>query len=216
MLWRQPHPMGTSWLPANVVYGEGLFLELDEQALARWESTPAVIARVNPVMDRYKVVQERRGLRKRPLEPRLVLLHTFAHLLMNRLTFDCGYGSSSLRERLYISSDPDAPMAGVLIYTAAGDAEGTMGGLVRMGKPGYLEPVIRRALEVARWCSADPICMEMGERGGQGPDSCNLAACHNCALVPETACEEFNRFLDRGVVIGMPDNRALGYFAGLV
>lgn len=215
MLWRQPPPLGTGWLPANVVYGEGIFLELDEQLLARWESTPAVINRVNPVLGRYSVVQEQRKLRVRPLGPRFVLLHTLAHLLMNRLTFDCGYGSSSLRERLYVSTDPTVPMAGILIYTAAGDSEGTMGGLVRMGKPGYLEPVIRRALEAARWCSADPICMEMGDHGGQGPDSCNLAACHNCALVPETACEEFNRFLDRGVAIGVPDNRALGYFDGL-
>ena len=46
-----------------------------------------------------------------------------------------------------------------------------MGGLVRMEKPGYLEPVIRRAIENARWCSADPVCMEMGSSGGQGPDS---------------------------------------------
>jgi hypothetical protein len=103
-------------------------------------------------------------------------------------------------------------MAGQLIYTAAGDAEGTMGGLVRMGRSGYLEPVISKALENAEWCSADPVCMEMGSSGGQGPDSCNLAACHNCALVPETACERFNRFLDRGLVIGTLDERTLGYF----
>jgi hypothetical protein len=131
---------------------------------------------------------------------------------MNRLTFDCGYGSASLRERLYVSEDQNAPMAGLLLYTAAGDTEGTMGGLVRMGKPGYLEPVLQQALLDAMWCSTDPVCMEVGESGGQGPDSCNLAACHNCTLVPETACEEFNRFLDRGVVVGEPGNRMLGYF----
>jgi hypothetical protein len=87
-----------------------------------------------------------------------------------------------------------------------------MGGLVRMGKPGNLEPVIRRALDAAQWCSADPVCMEMSHRGGQGPDSCNLAACHNCALVPETACERFNQFLDRGVVVGELGCPDLGYF----
>ena len=131
---------------------------------------------------------------------------------MNRLTFECGYSSAALRERLYYSNHPDQPMAGILIYTAAGDAEGTMGGLVRMGKPGNLEPVIRRALESADWCSADPVCAEAGEVGGQGPDSLNLAACHNCALVPETACEEFNRLLDRGMVIGTPDDTDIGFF----
>ncbi len=88
-----------------------------------------------------------------------------------------------------------------------------MGGLVRMGKAGYFEPVLRRALEGARWCSADPVCMESGESGGQGPDSCNLAACHSCALVPETACEEFNRLLDRGLVIGSLNEPAIGFFS---
>src|SRR5882762_7639765 len=91
----------------------------------------------------------------------------------------------------YTCQTAKPPMAGILLYTAAGDAEGTMGGLVRMGKKGLLEPMLRRALEGARWCSADPVCMEMALRGGQGPDSCNLAACHSCALMPETACELF-------------------------
>jgi hypothetical protein len=103
-------------------------------------------------------------------------------------------------------------MAGILIYTADGDAEGTMGGLVRMGKPSYIEPVILRALQNALWCSADPVCMEVGGHSGQGPDSCNLAACHNCALVPETACEHFNRFLDRAVVISGIGDSDMGYF----
>jgi hypothetical protein len=127
----------------------------------------------------------------------------------------CGYSTAALRERLYVSDSASAPMAGVLIYTAAGDAEGTMGGLVRMVKPDYLEPAIFAALRSAIWCSADPVCMESGTNWGQGPDSCNLAACHNCGLVPETACEEFNRFLDRGVVIGTVERRDVGFFDGI-
>ena len=87
-----------------------------------------------------------------------------------------------------------------------------MGGLVRLGKPGFLEPIVRKAIEEARWCGADPVCMEMGDLGGQGPDSCNIAACHNCTLVPETSCEEFNRFLDRGVVVGSMSDSTLGFF----
>ena len=129
---------------------------------------------------------------------------------MNRLTYECGYSSAALRERLYC----EPGMYGVLIYTAAGDSEGTMGGLVRMGRPGRLEPVVDNAISAAAWCSSDPICMECGEIGGQGPDSCNLAACHSCALVPETACEEFNRFLDRGMLVGSMDDPSLGYFSG--
>jgi hypothetical protein len=161
---------------------------------------------------RYEELQKSRRLSDQEISPRFVLLHTFAHLLMNRLTFECGYSSAALRERLYVSADPNGPMGGVLIYTADGDAEGTMGGLVRMGKRGYIEPVIRRALKDATWCSVDPVCIEIGGMGGQGPDSCNLAACHNCALVPETACENFNRFLDRVVVIGDIERPDIGYF----
>ncbi|MGJ5676837.1 MAG: DrmB family protein [Nostochopsis sp.] len=213
-LWRKP-PQKDSWLPAYVVYGEGIFIEFNETRLHQWlqKYGNEIYSRIQPLVDRYQKIQEQRHLRKRSITPRFILLHTFAHLLMNRLTFECGYSSAALRERLYVSDNPDAPMAGVLIYTAAGDSEGTMGGLVRMGKPGNFEPVVRSLLEVASWCSADPVCMEVGESGGQGPDSCNLAACHSCALVPETACEEFNRFLDRGVVVGDIKNRNIGFFA---
>jgi hypothetical protein len=206
------------WLPATVVYGEGIFLELNGGMLQEWErkNAAALSKHLRPLVENYARVQQSRHLRDKPLSPRFLLLHTFAHMLMNRLTFECGYSSAALRERLYVSDNPGAPMAGVLIYTADGDAEGTMGGLVRMGKPDYLEPVIRRALEQAQWCSADPVCREMGESGGQGPDSCNLAACHNCALVPETACEEFNRFLDRSIVIGDIDRPGIGFFTAPV
>lgn len=201
------------WLPAYMVFGEGVFLTLDEQRLRQWEAQPEIQDRVQPLVDRYHALRQTRHLRDRHVGPRYVLLHTLAHLLINRLTFECGYSSAALRERLYVSEHPTAPMAGILIYTAAGDAEGTLGGLVRMGKPGRLEPLLERALSGARWCSADPVCMEMGQSGGQGPDSLNLAACHGCSLVPETACEEFNRLLDRGLVIGAFKNSSIGFFS---
>lgn len=212
MLWRSVPQGNNSWLPAYIVYGEGIFLELNEERLQIWEKQISVIDRVRFLVDRYQRNQQARGLRVRQIGPRFIFLHTLAHLLMNQLTFECGYSSASLRERLYVSETAGAPMAGILIYTAAGDAEGTMGGLVRMGKQGYFEPMVLKALEKATWCSADPVCMEMGSRGGQGPDNCNLAACHNCGLVPETACEEFNRFLDRALVVGSLDNSDIGYF----
>ncbi|MFG1495172.1 DUF1998 domain-containing protein [Saccharospirillum sp. HFRX-1] len=205
-------PPDKKWLPANVVYGEGIFLTLDEQRLRRWEGKPEVQKRVQPLIARYHALCQSRRLHSRNIGPRYVLLHTISHLLINRLTFECGYSSAALRERLYVSENPGAPMAGILIYTAAGDSEGTLGGLVRMGKPGRLEPLLKRTLASAQWCSADPVCMEMGQRGGQGPDSLNLAACHGCSLVPETACEEFNRLLDRGLVIGPFAQSDIGFF----
>lgn len=214
LLWRD-HERATEWLPAYYVFGEGIFFEFNEGLLRAWEDKPEVIERASRLTNTYREVLGKRQLEERNIGPRFVLLHTFAHLVMNRMVFECGYSSASLRERIYCSENRQHPMAGVLIYTAAGDSEGTMGGLVRMGKPGSLEPVVSRAIEHAKWCSADPVCMEIGEGGGQGPDSCNLAACHNCALIPETSCEEFNRLLDRALVVGSLKNRDIGYFSSL-
>jgi hypothetical protein len=204
------HPIG-DWLPAYTVSGEGIYFEFDEARLRAWENRPDVADRADRLARHYLGVREERGLGDRDITPRFILVHTMAHLIINQLIFECGYSTASLRERLYVSSDLDSPMAGLLIYTAAGDAEGTMGGLVRMGKPGNLERVWDASLTNAEWCSTDPICMEAGE-AGQGPDSCNLAACHSCALLPETSCEEFNRFLDRGLIIGSLKQPEIGFF----
>ncbi|MDC4713408.1 hypothetical protein NQ806_12855, partial [Acinetobacter baumannii] len=100
---------------------------------------------------------------------------------------------------------------GLLIYTASGDSEGSLGGLVRMAKQGTLELIIRKAIESSNWCSSDPICREVGNNGGQGPNGMNLAACHNCALLPETSCECFNSLLDRGTITST-DLCGNGYF----
>jgi hypothetical protein len=171
-----------------------------------------VQARAQKITDHYGQIASQRGLQARALGPRFVMLHTLGHLLINELIFACGYSSASLRERLYVSTAQGREMAGLLIYTAAGDSEGTMGGLVRMARPDPLRSVFASAISNARWCSTDPVCMDAGEKG-QGPDSCNLAACHGCGLLPETSCEEFNRFLDRGLVIGTFTEPGLGYFS---
>lgn len=211
LLRRRPLPPDRDWLPAYVVKGEGVYFELDRERLAAWEARDAVQARADLIADRYGQVIADRGGRPRDVSPRMVMLHTLAHLLINELVFTCGYSSASLRERLYVSRERGRDMAGLLIYTAAGDSEGTMGGLVRMSRPDRLQPVFAAALSDAHWCSTDPVCMDAGARG-QGPDSCNLAACHGCALLPETSCEEFNRFLDRGLVVGTFEDPTLGFF----
>lgn len=212
LLRRRPLPPERDWLPAYVVKGEGIYVELDSEKLARWEARDEVQARADLIAGRYNEVVADRGGRLRNIRPRMVMLHTLAHLLINELVFTCGYSSASLRERLYVSRESGREMAGFLIYTAAGDSEGTMGGLVRMARKDRLRHVFASALSDAHWCSTDPVCMDAGVKG-QGPDSCNLAACHGCALLPETSCEEFNRFLDRGLVIGTFDTPDLGYFS---
>jgi hypothetical protein len=204
-LWQQV-PEDESWLPAIRTYGEGFFLELDEQKLQAWESREDVKARAALITKRV----EANGIRSTSeVNARFILLHTLAHLLINQLTFSAGYSTASLRERLFVSRQPKTLMAGVLLYTAAGDSEGTMGGLVRLGKPKNFELVLRQALEKASWCSSDPVCVESK---GQGLHSLNLAACHHCALLPETSCEEFNRFLDRVLVVGSLENPKVGFF----
>jgi hypothetical protein len=212
LLRRESLPPEHDWLPAYVVKGEGIYLELNASRLAAWEARAEVQVRADKLAIHYGGIVSQRGMQPRALSPRFILLHTLGHLLINELVFTCGYSSASLRERLYVSAAPNREMAGLLVYTAAGDSEGTMGGLVRMARPERLRQVVESALNDARWCSTDPVCMDAGEKG-QGPDSCNLAACHGCALLPETSCEEFNRFLDRGLVIGTFKDPSLGYFS---
>lgn len=197
------------WLPAIEVYGEGIFIEFNSVALKEWSLLESVRARINK-LDRAYHASTFGKFSTGGLRPEFVLLHTFAHLLINQLSFECGYGSSSIRERIYCEkTSNECDMYGVLIYTASGDSEGSLGGLVRQGEPGRIEDTIVSALRNAAWCSSDPICIQSG---GQGPESCNLAACHNCALLPETCCENGNRLLDRGLVIGTLDNPKTGFF----
>ncbi|MBX3743221.1 MAG: DUF1998 domain-containing protein [Akkermansiaceae bacterium] len=217
------HPPAQSldrWLPAIRTYGEGIYLELSEERLAWWQREKAgpLAARLDDAFIR-RLAQESKTLPPSDAPgpawaTRYLLVHSLAHILINQLVYECGYGTASLRERLYVSADPAAPMAGILIYTAAGDSEGTLGGLVRLGRPDRLGPVVRRALSRASWCSADPVCSE--HLGGQGSRLANLAACHACVLLPETSCETINQGLDRAMVVGLPDDRSLGFFSELL
>ena len=200
------------WLPAIEVFGEGIFFEFSKEALDIWAAKLSVTKRIQPMNHSYQASWISKAVPGN-LRPQFVLLHTFAHLLINQLSFECGYGSSSIRERVYCERCNDEyGMCGVLLYTASGDSEGSLGGLVRQGEPGRLEDTVLDAIETARWCSADPICIQSG---GQGPDSVNLAACHNCALLPETCCELGNRLLDRGLVIGTLEQPDIGFFSPL-
>lgn len=200
------------WLPAVEVYGEGIFFEFDPIALSDWAGRREVIERVEILNESYNKSKFSKAATGN-LRAEYVLIHTFAHLLINQLSYECGYGSSSIRERIYCEKTTNkSNMCGVLIYTASGDSEGSLGGLVRQGEPGRLEDTILAAFHNAEWCSSDPICIQSV---GQGPESCNLAACHNCALLPETCCECGNRLLDRGLVVGTLENASIGFFGSL-
>lgn len=183
--------------PAMELFGEGIFLRFDERAISEWERDPAVQSRADILLNRRQNMEWSHRLDVP--EPRFIALHTIAHLLIRRLAFASGYSSAALQERIYANSERTDRTAGLLIYTAAGDAQGTLGGLVRLGEPKRLIPLVIAALDDADVCSNDPVCIESDR---QGSSSLNLSACHGCALISETSCEAGNRLLDRQLVLG--------------
>ncbi|GII52786.1 hypothetical protein Pth03_11750 [Planotetraspora thailandica] len=195
------------WLPAIEVIGEGVFLRLDQERLAEWESRPEVTERVAPLDRGYRQRFWDRGTEPdRVITPRLVLIHTLAHAIINEWSLDSGYPAAALRERLYTSNS----MAGLLIYTATSDSAGSLGGIVAQVESGDLDGSIRRAIERVSWCSADPLCIETQT---SGVDNLNRAACHACVLLPETSCEEYNTLLDRALLTGLHENNSVGFFS---
>jgi hypothetical protein len=201
------------WVPANEIRGEGIFFQFNEDEINDW------LVRV-PELDRqffeaHTAWRKARGL-PNPEEfypgARFVLIHSFAHALIRQLSLECGYTAASLRERIYSrNAMGSAPaMAGVLIYTAAPDSEGTLGGLVSLGKPEVLERHLNQALDSMRLCSSDPLCAE--HHAGKEGTSLHGASCHACLFAPETSCERGNKYLDRSVLIPTVDQSLFSFF----
>ena len=195
------------WVPANQVHGEGIFIQFDEAALVKWEALAGV----------KKVDQMLRGGHRgwrnsRHLDPnegypgiRYAMLHTLSHLLIRELALECGYNAASIRERIYA----DTSQAGILIYTAAADSDGTLGGLVDLGKPENLGRLLEQALNRSKICSSDPLC---SEHDPEKDRSLHGAACHACSLVAETSCERGNRYLDRSLLVPTLERSDAAFF----
>jgi hypothetical protein len=203
-----------NWLPAMEVRGEGVFLRLDDDRLDAWSRATAVAARVERMRTAHQRLMEQRAtdptrLPPSPATPRMVLLHTLAHVLINEWSLDAGYPAAALRERLYAGDG----MAGILVYTATSDSAGSLGGLVVQGEPDRLAATIHSAVHRSEWCSSDPLCVESEASGTGGT---NLAACHACVMLPETSCEHNNILLDRALLVGTPDDPRLGFFADIL
>lgn len=203
----------TRWYPAYEVRGEGVFIEFNQHDIDTWiEGNPQIKQRTEKLSENYANSYIGRN-HPRNITPKFILLHTLSHLLITQLSFECGYSIASLSERLYCSEKTDGKeMAGILIYTASGDSEGTLGGLVRQGRPDAFPRIFKKAVNAAKTCSNDPVCITSR---GQGRDSLNLAACHACALLPETCCEERNAFLDRAMIVGTFEDRGIGFWSDL-
>ena len=207
----------SEWLPAVEVRGEGIFFQFNMETLGVWENLREPFGRASRLEahKNKRLENNEPNLTRRDgkISERLLLAHSFSHALIKQLAFECGYDASSLKERLFVESNEERDMCAVLVYTASGDSEGSLGGLVERARPGLLENSIREAIVDAASCSNDPICMETGL---DGMNKGNVAACHACNMLPETSCEHSNYLLDRSALIGTYDDPAQGYFAALL
>lgn len=202
------------WVPANQVHGEGIFIQFDEAALRAWEAQ-AGVQRVDGMLKAgHGGWRNSRHLDPNESYPgiRYAMLHTLSHLLIRELALECGYNAASIRERIYADVSSTNPQAGILIYTAAADSDGTLGGLVDLGKPENLGRLLRQALNRSKICSSDPLCSEHDPSKDR---SLHAAACHACSLVAETSCERGNRYLDRSLLVQTLDRGDAAFFAGL-
>jgi hypothetical protein len=204
--------LAPKWVPTSEVRGEGIFLQFSDEAIEAWiEKTKS---RDAEFMEAHRRWRSNRGLEPADGYPtmRYVLLHSLAHALIRQFSLECGYTMASIRERIF-SRSPGAdqePMAGILLYTAAPDSEGTLGGLVSLGEPKSLGRHLDQALESMKLCTSDPLCAEHHP----ARDSLTLhgAACHACLFLPETSCERGNKYLDRSVLVATVEMSDLAFF----
>ncbi|KAB1947544.1 DUF1998 domain-containing protein [Micromonospora sp. ALFpr18c] len=201
-----------TWVPATEDRGEGIFLQLDLDAVAKWEKTVEGSA----LWEAHRKAHRRNFARRfsetakildpdtRLPGPRYWLVHTFAHVLIREMAMYSGYGAASLTERIYAWNDASQreSAAGLLICTTASDSEGTLGGLVALAEPARLQTIVRTALRRATRCSSDPICAMRTPTDPE--DFLHGAACHTCSFASETSCEKANRFLDRRFLLDLP------------
>lgn len=209
----------STWVPATEVRGEGIFIQFNEAALQAWLNRCAATSFAAQFEQAHRNWRRVRGIVPEEAnypELRYVLLHSFAHALMRQVTLECGYTAASVRERIYSRAPNETPeqpepMAGVLIYTATPDSEGTLGGLVNLGEPEQLGRLLRLALRDAQRCASDPLCAE--HPPSHDGITLHAAACHACLFAPETSCERGNRYLDRAVLAPTVEHETLSFFA---
>jgi hypothetical protein len=196
-------------VPAVENRGEGVFIGFDKAAIDAWAARPAVLERGRMLMRAHAAWARERGA-KNAVFPGLpyYCLHSLAHLLITEVSLACGYSSSSIRERVYVS----AGGYGILLYTGVSGSEGTLGGLVEVGR--RIEEYLLRAVERARLCSNDPVCAQHEADSPYEARYLHGAACHGCLLIAETSCEHFNQCLDRALVVPTVDEGSCALLDG--
>lgn len=197
------------WLPAAEINGEGIFIEFNRSSLNDWLNLKTVDELSKKYEEGYKAYCEKKNWTiKTSRNAIYVLMHTFSHLLIKQMSLSSGYSSAAIRERIYF----DDKMSGVLLYTGSADKEGSLGGLVELGNIQNLIKLMRDAFQEALLCTNDPECLN----NKPSTDTLNGAACHSCCMVSETACENGNKMLDRGLVVPIYQREEQSYFKELV
>src|SRR5271155_4539942 len=121
------------WFPAIENRGEGVFITVSAQTIAAWRDTEGARRRSAQFLaGKAAWNKDHPGSDRKLLGPAYIMLHSLAHMLLTRISLDCGYPAAALRERIYAL--PDAGMFGILIHTGTSGSEGTLGGLVEAGR----------------------------------------------------------------------------------
>jgi hypothetical protein len=195
------------WLPAIENRGEGVFIAFKKDAVDAWLERKTVALRGRQLSEGFAAwLHEHSGSKRKFMGLPYIMLHTFSHLLITAVALECGYPASSIRERVYASSIG----YGILLHTGSQDAEGTLGGLVEVGR--RIHQHINAALELARLCSNDPVCAQHEPSNAQERRFLSGASCHGCVLIAETSCEQHNEFLDRALVVPTLNNLGAEFF----
>ena len=190
-----------TWVPTVEVRGEGVFVSFDIEKISHWLARPEVNKREEQLYLGHRLWRTARNLEPNAGFPGAVYiaLHTLAHALISEFSVECGYGMASIRERIYASDyGKSLEMAGIMLYTSAPDSEGTLGGLVELGKPNNLGRLMESAIDKAKLCSSDPLC---SEHDCTKDATLHGAACHACIFASETSCEKGNKYLDRALLV---------------
>ncbi|MBK8257914.1 MAG: DUF1998 domain-containing protein [Polyangiaceae bacterium] len=193
---RAPLAEQATWLPAVENRGEGVFYSFSKAAMLKWESAQRNRPRasqLNAGFDLWK----RDHPSSKAYFPGLpyILLHSLSHLMITALSLDCGYSASAIRERIYA----DEAGYGILLYTNTPGAEGSLGGLVEVGR--NVGRLLERAMDLGRLCSNDPVCAQHDPADKNERRYLHGAACHGCLLIAETSCERRNDMLDRALIV---------------
>lgn len=199
-----------SWVPAIENKGEGIFLSFQDAAIEAWLSQDAVKRRAKALKEGFDVWLKRKGIDptkfRFPGAP-YIMLHSLSHLLITAVSLECGYSTSAIRERIYAGDSG----YGILLYTGSTGSEGTLGGLVQVGRS--IEQHLATALELGRLCSNDPVCAQHTPQNPHEERFLHGAACHGCLLISETSCERRNEFLDRALVVETVGTTGAAFFS---